>query len=240
MDHLSAAVGVNKSTYPKVLGKLHGSMNRSLKWTNLSKGILRFGLSGICAALLCASPGFSSSISATEPTEQQLLSGQPLIYKLTPERKDGRGYKLIYMVDAPLDVFWKFKTDFDNQFLLSNKLIISHRFVSRNHNAVVTENEYSNKPKAVFRWQTTLLPDQHRLKFILLNPEDCAQKYHYGYIQMEAFGQKTKVTQVAYFDFFGVSIWVSYPFYGGMSYFLKYTAGWEQQTILKLKNKYEE
>jgi len=88
---------------------------------------------------------------------------------------------LIYLVDAPLDVFWKFKTDFDNQFLLSNKLIISHRFVSRNRNVVVTE-----------------------------------------------------------FDFFGVSIWVSYPFYGGMSYFLKYTTGWEQQTILKLKNKYEE
>jgi hypothetical protein len=204
------------------------------------KGIFRFGLYGILAAILCASSGLSSEIPAPEPAEPQRLSSNPIILKLKPERKDGRGYKLVYLVDAPMDVFWKFKTDFDNQFLLSNKFITSHRFVSRNRNEVVTENEYSNRPKAIFKWQTTLFPDQHLLNFILLNPEECGQKYHYGYIQLEALDSRTRVTQVAYFDFFGVSIWVSYPFYGGMSYFLKYTAHWEQQTILKLKDKYEE
>jgi hypothetical protein len=203
------------------------------------KGIFRFGLYGILAAILCASTGLSSEIPAPEPTEQHFLSTNPIIFKLKPERKYGRGYKLVYLVDAPLDVFWKFKTDFDSQFLLSNKLITSHRLVSRNRNEVVTENKYSNKPKAIFKWQTTLLPDQHLLKFILLNPEECGQQYHYGYIQLEALGSRTRVTQIAYFDFFGVSIWVSYPFYGGMSYFLKYTAKWEQQIILKLKDKYE-
>lgn len=206
----------------------------------MSQGILRFGLYGILIVILCASSGLSTQIPESEPTKQQLIGGKPIIFKLKPERKDGRGYKLIYLVDAPLDVFWKFKTDFGNQFLLSNKFITSHRFVNRNRNVVVTENEYSNKPKAIFRWQTTLLPDQHLLKFILLNPEECGQKYHYGYIQLEALGSRTRVTQVAYFDFFGVSIWVNYPFYGGMYYFLKYTAAWEQQTILKLKDKYSE
>ncbi len=206
----------------------------------MSQGILRFGLYGILIVILCASSGLSTQIPESEPTKQQLIGGKPIIFKLKPERKDGRGYKLIYLVDAPLDVFWKFKTDFGNQFLLSNKFITSHRFVNRNRNVVVTENEYSNKPKAIFRWQTTLLPDQHLLKFILLNPEECGQKYHYGYIQLEALGSRTRVTQVAYFDFFGVSIWVNYPFYGGMYYFLKYTADWEQQTILKLKDKYSE
>ena len=205
----------------------------------MSKVTFRFGLYGILAAILCASPGLSSENPDPDPTEQQFLSNTPIIFKLTPERKDGGGYKLIYLVDAPLEVFWKFKTDFDNQFLLSNKFITAHRFVSRNRNRVVTENEYSNKPKAIFKWQTTLLPDQHLLQFMLLNPQECGQKYHYGYIQLEALGSRTRVTQVAYFDFFGVSIWVNYPFYGGMSYFLKYTASWEQQTILKLKDKYD-
>ena len=202
------------------------------------KGILRFALYGLWVLLDCTSPDLSSDIYAAGPSEQQLSSGSPIIYKLRPERKDGRGYKLIYIVDAPLDVFWKFKTDFDNQFLLSNELITSHRLIRRSGDEVITANEYSNKPNAIFKWQTTLLPDQHLLKFILLNPKECGQKYHYGYIQLEALDSRTRVTQVAYFDFFGVSVWVNYPFYGGMSYFLKYTAAWEQQTILKLKDKY--
>jgi hypothetical protein len=206
---------------------------------SMLKRISRSGLCGILAAFLCASTGLSSEIPAPEPTGQKLIGNNPIIFKLTPQRKSGRGYKLVYLVDAPMDVFWKFKTDFDNQFLLSNKFITSHRLVSGNRNEVITENEYSGKPKAIFKWQTTLLPDQYLLKFILLNPKDCGQKYHYGYIQLEALGSRTRVTQVAYFDFIGVSIWVSYPFYGGMSYFLKYTATWEQQTILELKEKYD-
>jgi len=204
------------------------------------KGIFRYRLCGILAAIVFASSGFSSEIPDPESTEQQYLSSKPIIFKLKPERKDGRGYKLIYLVDAPLDVFWKFKTDFDNQFLLSNKFITAHRLIRRTRNEVVTESEYSNRPKAIFKWQTIVLPDQHLFKFILLNPEACGQKYHYGYIQLEPLGSRTRVTQVAYFDFFGVSIWVNYPFYGGMSYFLNYTAAWEQQTILKLKDDYEE
>ena len=202
------------------------------------KGILRFELLCFWITILYAATGLSSEISAAGPTGQQLSSSNPIIYKLTPERKDGRGYKIIYIVDARLDVFWKFKTDFDNQFLLSNKFITSHRLIRRSRDEVFTASEYSNKPNAIFKWQTTLLPEQHLLKFILLNPEECGQKYHYGYIQLEALGSRTRVTQVAYFDFFGVSAWVNYPFYGGMSYFLKYTANWEQQTILKLKHKY--
>jgi len=204
------------------------------------KGILRFGLCGILAAVFFASGGLSSETSVPEPSEQEISSSKPIIFKLQPERKEGRGYKLIYLVDAPLEVFWKFKCDFDNQFLLSNKFITAHRLIRRTQDEAITENEYTNKPNVKFKWQITLLPDRHLLKFILLNPEQCGQKYHYGYIQLEPLGTRTRVTQVAYFDFFGVSIWVNYPFYGGMFYFLNYTATWEQQTILKLKDKYEE
>jgi hypothetical protein len=213
---------------------------RTLKRSEVFKVVFRFGLSGILAAIVFASSGLSSESPVPEATLQQFVASDPSISKLKPERKKGRGYKLVYTVDVPLEVYWKFKTDFDNQFLLSNKFIASHRLVSRKLNEVETEDQYSNKPRAIFRWKTTLLPDQHLLKFVLLNPEDCGQKYHYGYIQLEAQGSRTRVTQVAYFDFFGVSFWVNYPLRGGMSYFLKYTAKWEQRTILELKVKYQE
>lgn len=215
-------------------------MDRTLKRILYLKNIFRFGIYGSGVALFCVSTWLTSEIFAADPTDQPTLSSKPIIFKLKPERIDGRGYKLIYLVDAPLDVFWKFKTDFDNQFLLSNKFITAHRLIRRTQDEVITQSEYSNKPGAIFKWQTTLFPDLHLLKFILLNPDECGQKYHYGYIQLEPLGSRTRVTQVAYFDFFGVWMWVSYPFYGGMSYFLNYTAAWEQQTILKLKDTYEE
>lgn len=203
------------------------------------KGAFRSGVGVALVAILFASGGLSSEISVSPPVAGQRVSSDPVIDKLKPERTDGAGYKLIYSVDVPPEVFWKFKTDFENKFVLSNKFIRNHRLVGRNGNEVVTEAEYTNKPKAIFRWQTTLLPDQYQLKFVLLNPEECGQKYHYGYVQLEALGSGTRVTQVAYFDFFGVSLWVNYPLYGGMSHFLKYMAHWEQETILDIKHEYE-
>jgi ligand-binding SRPBCC domain-containing protein len=180
------------------------------------------------------------------PDEEALVEGKALIGELKPKRPNGAGYKLVYLVDAPIEVFWKFKTDFDNDFLLTNKFIKSHQMIRRSGNVVVTEvlfseDLYTHRPHAKFRWQTTLSPAEYRMDFVLLNPEECGQKFHYGHIRLEAFdafNQKTKVTQVAYFDFFGVSFWVKYPWYGGMRYFLDYTARWEQATILKLKRTY--
>ena len=198
------------------------------------KDRFRYILPGIAVAIL-----WVSGATATEIDGQQGFGASPVIVKLKPERETGRGYQLSYMIDAPIDVVWKFKTDFDNQFLLSNKFFTSHRLVSQDRDEVITENVYSNKPKATFRWRTTLSADRYLLEFTLLNPEECGQKYHYGHIQLEAAGARTRVRQVAYFDFFGVSFWVNYPFSGGMSSFLKYTAAWEQQTVLDLKDEYE-
>ena len=202
------------------------------------KGNFRFGLCGVLVTTLCVFSVLASGTPAAESDEQKNSDYDTVIIKLKPERKTGRGYRLSYLIDAPIDVVWKFKTDFDNQFLLSNRYFTSHRVLSQHRNEVVTENEYSNKPGLKFRWRTTLSPGQHLLEFILLNPEECGQKYHYGHIQLEAVGGRTRVTQVAYFDFFGVSFWVNYPFPGGMSSFLKYTAAWEQQTVLDLREKY--
>ena len=202
------------------------------------RGKLRPGLIVLIAALFCPNLGISSDMPAPEVGDQELLASNPLIYKLYSKQNNSRGYKIIYVVDVPLEIYWQFKTDFDNEFLPTNKFINSHRLVSRERNVIITENQYSTRPKAVFRWQTTVLKDQNLLKFILLNPQECGQKYHYGHIHVEALDGKTMVTQVAYFDFFGVTWWINYPYYGGMRYFLKYTANWEQETILKLKDKY--
>lgn len=193
---------------------------------------------GILFFYLNSFSGYTGEAHRNEPYSHQLLTAKVLIFKLEPERKNGRGYKLVYLIDAPLDVFWRFKTDFDNDYLVTNNYIKFHRFVNRQEKVVVTENEYTNKPGVIFKWRTTVVSDEYSLVFKLMNPEDCGQKYHYGHIKLEAYGEKTKVTQIAYFDFFGVSFWVNYPFYGGMSDFLKSIARWEQQTIIKLKDRY--
>jgi len=198
------------------------------------------------ALFFTVSTARASEPPARVPDEEALVEGGAFIQELEPQRQYGSGYELVYLVDAPIEVFWKFKTDFDNDFLLTHKFIKSHQMIRRSGNVVVTqglfsEDLYTHRPRAKFLWQTTLSPAEYRMDFVLLNPEECGQKFHYGHIQLEVFeasSEKTKVTQVAYFDFFGVSFWVKYPWYGGMRYFLEYTARWEQATILKLKDAY--
>jgi hypothetical protein len=121
---------------------------------------------------------------------------------------------------------------------LKNKYVQEHHFIARNGNKVITEDKYTNGPDVYFRWQTTIFPQEKRLEFVLLNPKQCDQKFHYGYIQLESMPEGTQVTQVAYFDFWGSSLWASYPWGGGMKDFLSYTAHWEQKTIMQLRNRY--
>ena len=202
--------------------------------------MFRYGLGSVLAAILLVSSGIASEGPVPAPSNEQFLNSDPVITKLKPEKARGRGFKLVYSVDASLDVFWKYKTDFNTQLILSNKFISSHRLVSREGDVVITETVYSDKPKEVFKWQTTVFPDRNLLKYVLLNPEECGQKYHYGYVQMEALDIGTRVTQVAYFNFFGASLWAKYPFKGGMSQFLKYTAQWEQKLISEFGHQYRE
>lgn len=204
-----------------------------MRWT-ISQLLLHGGMI-ICIAFPYTMPREAWS-QQVEP--DAFTSDSILIFKLKSEHQKGQGYKLIYTVNAPLEVFWKFKTDFDNDFLESNRYIKSHRVIGRHGNSVITQNEYTNRPGKIFNWQTTIDSERHRLDFILLKPLESGQKYHYGYIQLEALGPRTRVTQVAFFDFFGASLWANYPWYGGMRYYLKSTTRWEQEAILKLKDRY--
>jgi len=187
--------------------------------------------------IVCVALGsHSAAVLAGGQGKDALPAGEPVITILKPEKTDGRGYRLEYTVDAPLDITWQFKTDFDSKVVLTNQMILSHRVISRSADAVVTETVQSNKPKTVFRWKTMLFPDQHRLDFVLLNPDECGMDYFYGSILMQAMGSATLVTQVAYLDFFGVSLWVHYPFRGGMTQTLYDNVHWEQQAVLSYRH----
>ena len=181
----------------------------------------------------------AQDLSEREPTTSQLMQGKVYIYKLYPQDRIGKGYKLVYMVAVPLEIHWKFKTDFENDFLLSNKLITEHHLLGYENNVAITETVYASNSSKRFRWQTISSPDTHRLDFELLNPNECGQKFHYGYIQLEGYGEHTKVTQTAYFDFTGATLWMNYPWHGGMQHYLQYTASWEQKTIVRLKTRYQ-
>jgi len=188
---------------------------------------------------LLPDPVLAQTSPEIKPDIDQLKHGIAYIYKLDPVDTAGKGYKLVYMVAPPLAAYWKFKTDFENDFLLTNKLITEHRLVAHKNNVAITESIYTTKPGVRFRWRTISFPDIHRLNFELQNPKECGQKFHFGHIQLEAAGDHTIVTQTAYFDFFGATLWMNYPWYGGMRHYLNYTARWEQETITRLIDRYK-
>jgi hypothetical protein len=141
----------------------------------------------------------------------------------------GYGYRLEYYVQAPIDAFWKFKTDFDSEVLLTSDELVGHRLIKIDGNDVYTENRYASAPELKFLWKTTVIKDRYRLAFELMNAEDCRHDFHHGFIQLTPAGRYTKVIQTAFFDFAGAALWVRYPWYGGMKYTLTRVAKWEQR-----------
>ena len=189
-----------------------------------------FFLSMVILALLCV----AGHAYATESAINDQISIEAFNYDVNR----GYGYKLQYQVAAPIDVFWRFKTDFDSDFVLSNDELLEHRFVKTEGNSVITENRYAAAPSLRFLWQTTAYPKQYRLEFELLNAEDCRHDFHYGSIQLSPAGDHTKVTQIAFFNFRGASLWVKYPWYGGMKSLLTKVARWERQSALHFNRNY--
>ena len=189
--------------------------------------------------LLSTSFAFLQVQSPTiEPNREQLLGGEPFIYRIDPEARGGEAYKLVYIVPVPIEIFWRFKTDFHGAFIQTNKYVKEQRVIREEQNLVIIENRLSIKPESRFRWRNTLHPNNYRLDFVLENQEQCGQRFHYGHFQLEPLGSNTKVSHAAYFDFFGSSLWAQYPWKGGMQPFLDYIARWEQKTILLLKQNY--
>lgn len=193
---------------------------------NWQRWVLLWVVAGLCLIPLC---------EAGDQSKEQVD-----ITRLPPDPRGGQAYRLTYDVSLPLDVFWRFKTDFDNQFLEENKYILKHRLIATDGNVVETENIYSNSPTERFRWKTTIFAEEYRLDFELIDSASHHHKFHYGRIQLQPMGNVTRVTQTAYFDFLGATFWALYPWGGGMKAFLKYTAKWERETALRLHHHYSE
>ena len=186
-------------------------------------------IAALAAAIIGGIATTSSEQPASTPTEVQ---------RIETAGQTGQAFRLIYTVNVPLRQFWQFKTDFDGDFLLTNRYINSHRLVSRHHNVYITETRYTDAPGTVFRWQTTIYPLSYRMNYLLLNPEECGQKFNRGTIQMSSDSGKTRVVHSTYFDFFGATVWAHFPGPGGMVGFLRYTAEWEKKTIKQLQHRY--
>ena len=178
------------------------------------------------------------SVAGHADTTKSAINNDISIEAVAYDVNRGYGYKLQYHVAAPIDVFWLFKTDFDSDFVLSNDELLEHRLVKTQGSSVITENRYAAAPSLRFLWQTTAYPEQYRLEFELLNAEDSRHDFHYGTIQLSPAGDHTMVTQIAFFNFTGASLWVKYPWYGGMKSLLTKVARWERQSALQLKRKY--
>ena len=169
-------------------------------------------------------------------------SGSSMHDKISLEKvsapSGGYGYRLRYYVPAPIDVFWRFKTDFDNDVLLTNEELIEHRLVKSFDNSVITEDRYATAPGLRFLWQTNVISDKLRLEFKLLNNKDCRHDFHHGVIKLSPAGNYTQVTQTAFFDFVGASLWVKYPWYGGMKSTLTSMVRWEQKIASEFKQSF--
>ena len=89
----------------------------------------------IAAAMLFVTVPMVSYAENKKNVDQEEISLQRL-----EGLADGYGYRLQYYVAAPLEKFWRFKTDFDSDVLLTNKELIGHRLVRTIGNVVITEN----------------------------------------------------------------------------------------------------
>jgi hypothetical protein len=190
----------------------------------------------IIAVFACLS--FLSALAQAQGDAAENPPGLTELYRIPPSQEGGRAIKMVYYAPVPVDVFWRFKTDFGADFLLSNKYIVSHRLIEHRNNTFITETRYTYGGDTPFRWKTTIDPSNHRMSYVLLNPQECSQRFNHGTIEMAAEGNATRVTHVSYFDFFGALIWSYYPGPGGMESFLRYTARWEQETIKRLLDQY--
>ena len=180
---------------------------------------------------LMSTNGRADSDSAPKP-------GRVWVERIASDTGEGYGYRLEYIVPAPINAFWLFKTDFDSDFLLTNDELLDHRLVRRIGNAVVTENRFASAPGLRFLWKTKVFHERHRLEFELLNVKDTRHDFHYGSIQLTPKGKHTRVTQIAFFNFRGASLWVKYPWYGGMKYTLTKNARWEQKAASLYRSEY--
>jgi hypothetical protein len=200
----------------------------------------RLAAAALAAAVVVSAlmPAPASVRAAEHQALLERLAAKTQLEQVAVADGEGRRVRLTYYAPVAADIFWRFKTDFQNNWLVSNEYIEEHRFIGRNGNIVITETKYTYGPDVFFRWKTELIPAARTLRYTLLNPADCDQDFNYGVITLEPDGAYTRVTHTSHFDFTGAFIWAHLPGPWGMVDFFRYTARWEQETILRLEARY--
>ena len=201
----------------------------------LSHSIVRITLPIVLLMSVVCLIASEAEATLVEPVAK---NDRPRISRIQPSQYGGQAFQIVYRVPVPIQVYWRFKTDFNGDFQTSNKYIRSHRLVAQSANVAITENKYANAPDVYFQWKTTVTASDFHLAYVLLNPKSCGQKFQFGRIEAAPDGPFTRVVHRIYFDFFGAFFWAHLPGPGGMRDFLRYTARWEQMTVLRLKKRY--
>ena len=205
------------------------AIQHPLEMKSSTANILFFATIAVIMMLTVPAQGEPNSV----PVDQRIT-----IERVLPDADGGFGYILEYYVAAPIKAVWHFKTDYNSEVLMTNDELIGHRLVRSVGDSVITENRYATAPGLTFLWRTTKAPGEFKLTFVLLNPEACRHDYHHGSVQLSSAGSHTKITQRAYFNFRGASLWVKYPWYGGMKSTLTKVAKWEQKLAPQYKHDY--
>ena len=133
-----------------------------------------FAIAVSLMGLFCLPSSTCSFAANSNPDEPE---NEISIAHLEPDDRGGKAYKLVYLVKVPIDVYWKFKTDFDNRFLVTNKYIREHHFISRSDNTVITENKYTNAPDVFFRWRHLRVSGGISYGFCSLEPARMRRKF---------------------------------------------------------------
>ncbi|MEI8246007.1 MAG: caspase family protein [Lentisphaerota bacterium] len=198
----------------------------------LTKYSLNFLFLGMIALLLSGCHNLPTFPESIYPTDEELLEKKIFVYRIEPESKGGEAYKVVYLVDASVDVVWKKKIDYNNP--IQSSKVINYQLVYNSDKYTITRETYSDSPEYNFTWKNTFSPDKKRIDFVLMNPIEVGQNFNYGYIKFEpvGIGDKTRVTQIGYFDFTYASYWINNMDKDGMTDFVTEMAKTDREKIL--------
>ena len=73
-------------------------------------------------------------------------SARPDLYisvqKISEENSGRYGYRLRYIVPVPIESYWRFKTDFDNEILATSAAISEHKFIRSVGNTAILKTAF--------------------------------------------------------------------------------------------------
>ena len=166
---------------------------------------------GGCSTL----PVYSPTI---EPSEQELLSGQVVSYRISPEERGGYAYKSVFYIDMPLQTVWEVMKDVEEY---PHEIIRSHQIISISDNKAITKDEYNSSPGTFYTWQTTFDERNKKITYNLVNLDSfqfAGEKvsFNYGTKQLYEFGNRTKFVQHGYLKSRYASSWINSGDYWGM------------------------